>query len=73
MIIAIGQWMFLLALLPSILGKDKPAIATSVFTGLILATFVIAYFSISLWVSAISTSLVSLGWFILAYQKYKSK
>jgi len=71
-IIAVGQWTFLVALFPSILSKDKPALSTSILTGSVLAFFVIAYASLSLWASAASTFLVSVGWFTLAVQKYSA-
>lgn len=70
-LIAIGQWIFLIALFPSILSKDKPALATSLMTGVILAAFALAYLSLSLWASAVSVAMVSAGWFTLAIQKYR--
>lgn len=71
MIIAVGQWFFLIALLPSIFGKDKPALATSILTGTVLAVLAFTYATLSLWVSTISGILVSSAWFILAVQKYR--
>ena len=70
-IIAAGQWVFLLALLPSIFGKDKPALATSILTGVVLAVLAFAYATLMLWISTLSAILVSLGWFTLAAQKYR--
>lgn len=70
-IIAAGQWVFLLALLPSIFGKDKPALATSIATSGVLAVLAFTYSTLSLWVSTISGILVSVAWFILAVQKHK--
>ncbi len=70
-IIAAGQWVFLLALLPSIFGKDKPALATSILTGVVLAVLAFTYSTLSLWVSTISGILVSSGWFTLAVQKHR--
>ncbi len=72
-VIAVGQWLFVLALLPSIFSKDKPALLTSVMTGMILSAFSIAYWTIGLEISSFSTAVVSIEWFILAYQKYKQK
>lgn len=70
-IIAIGQWVFLLALLPSIFGKDKPALATSILTGVVLAVFAVTFATLSFWTSAISSIIVSGAWFMLAAQKYR--
>lgn len=71
-VLTAGQFVFIVALAPSVLSKDKPALATSLLTGSVLAVFVICFASLSLWLAAITTSFSSLTWFILAYQKYKS-
>ncbi len=70
-IIAAGQWIFLLALLPSIFGKDKPALTTSIVTGIVLAVLAFAYATLALWISTISALLVSSAWLTLAVQKYR--
>lgn len=70
MVIAAGQWIFLLALLPSILGKDKPAFATSILTAVILVVFAVTYATLALWVSTVTTLLVSGAWLTLAVQKH---
>ena len=70
-VIGVGAWIFFFALLPSIFSKNKPALPTSIITGSVLASFVVAYASLSLWASAISTSFASAAWFILARQKYR--
>ena len=71
LIIAAGQWVFLLALLPSIFGKDKPALSTSILTSTVLAVLAFTYATLSLWVSTISGILVSSAWLVLAVQKYR--
>lgn len=63
------QWGFLLALVPSLLSKDKPVIGTSVMTGMLLAIMAITFATLALWVSAISTAIVALAWFVLAGQR----
>lgn len=70
-ILTIGAWIFFFALLPSIFSKDKPALSTSIITGGVLTSFVVTYASLSLWISAASTSLVSVAWLTLAWQKYR--
>ena len=69
-VLSIGQWIFVIALLPSVFGKDKPAFSSSLITGAVLAVFAFTFATLSLWVSAFSTSLVSITWFVLAAQKY---
>jgi hypothetical protein len=71
--ITAGQFLFIVALAPSVFSKDKPALTTSLLTGSVLAVFVIAFSSLGLLLAAITTSVSSLTWFILAYQKYTMK
>ena len=68
-VLSIGQWVFAIALLPSVFGKDKPALVSSLITGSVLTVFAFTFATLSLWISAISTVLVSLIWFVLAGQK----
>ena len=72
-ILSIGSWLFIIALIPSILGKNKPPISTSVLTGSVLAVFSLTYATLELWLSVASTALLSLAWFLLAVQKYRKK
>ena len=69
-VLSVGQWVFIIALLPSVFGKDKPAFSSSVITGGVLGVFALTFATLSLWVSAFSTTLVSITWFVLAVQKY---
>lgn len=69
-VFSVGQWVFILALLPSVFGKDKPALSTSLMTGTVLAIFALTYITLSLLLAGISTSLSSAVWFVLAVQKY---
>ena len=68
-VISIGQWVFAIALLPSVFGKAKPALSSSLIIGSVLAVFVFTFASLSLWISAVSTIAGSLIWFVLAAQK----
>jgi len=68
-VFSIGAWIFVIALLPSVFGKDKPALLSSLITGSVLAIFAFTYVSLSLGMAALSTSMVSLTWFVLAIQK----
>ena len=71
-IFLIGQMIFNISLLPSILGKDKPALLTSTITAAVLFIYVIIYGTLSLWVTAISMGTTGVFWAILAYQKYRN-
>lgn len=69
-VLTAGAIAFIVALAPSVLSKDKPALTTSLLTGTVLAIYTIVYVTLSLWLSAITLAITSLTWFILAYQKY---
>jgi len=69
-LLSIGQFVFAVALLPSVFSKDKPALSTSLTTGIVLAIFAFTYFTLKLWSAATFAVLVGAIWFILAVQKY---
>lgn len=69
-ILGVGSWVFLIALLPSVFSKNKPPLFTSVLTGTMLTLFTLVYLSLSLQAAALSTFLVALVWLTLAWQKY---
>lgn len=70
-VLSVGGYIFILALLPSILGDDKPALSSSLMTGSILGVFAAVYASLGLTSSAISTALLALAWLFLAWQKWR--
>ncbi|OGG47253.1 hypothetical protein A2671_02625 [Candidatus Kaiserbacteria bacterium RIFCSPHIGHO2_01_FULL_49_13] len=72
-VITVGQWIFLVALIPSIRSTDKPAFWTSVMTGGILLVFGLTYATMGLWYSAFSSACLALGWCYLSYQKWRQK
>ncbi|MEX0672945.1 MAG: hypothetical protein WD175_02700 [Candidatus Paceibacterota bacterium] len=70
LIFSVGQLAFVIALLPSIFGSDKPALSTSLMYGSILLVFAGAYASLELWGSTITAAAISIAWFILVVQKF---
>jgi len=70
-VIAVGQWIFAIALIPALRakGKDKPPISTSLLTGTILIIFAFTFFTLNLWNAAVSALVVSVCWFTLVIQK----
>jgi threonine/homoserine/homoserine lactone efflux protein len=70
-ILSTGSVIFALALIPSIISKDKPAIGTIILTAIVLSVFVITYVSMSMWFTAASTSFSVLMWTILGFQQLK--
>lgn len=61
---------FNVALLPSIFGKQKPQIATSLMTALFLIPEIVVFFSLTLWYSFAMALLNALLWSALAIQRY---
>ena len=72
-VLSVAQVIFAGALLPSVFGKDKPALTTSLVTGLLLIVIVFTFYTLELWFSAGSTAFLSAVWFVLALQKFSGK
>jgi hypothetical protein len=68
-VISVGAIIFALALWPSILSKDKPALWTSLVTGIVLFVFALTYGSLSLWYAAATTAITASLWIVLVVQK----
>lgn len=68
-----GTIIFILALFPSILGKDKPAITTSLLTATTLFVFALTYISLELWFTSALTFVTSALWYTLAAQEFIKK
>lgn len=71
-IFSIGNAIMAGALLPSLMSKDKPALKTSLLTGIILGIFSATFFSLGLYLSFAMLAISSVLWLTLAYQKVKS-
>jgi predicted cation transporter len=72
-VIAIVQVSLALALLPSVFKKDKPALATSIMTGVLLTILAFTFATLSLSFSAFATMSGAALWYVLAVQKYLIK
>lgn len=59
------------ALLPSLIGRDKPALSSSLMTGTLIAIFGYTYFTLGLYSSTVSSAVCALAWFVLAIQKWR--
>ncbi|MBI4120892.1 MAG: hypothetical protein HY457_01380 [Parcubacteria group bacterium] len=67
-VISIGQWLFFFALLPSIFSPEKPAFWSSILTATILMVFAFTFSTLKLRSATVSSVVVSVGWYVLAYQ-----
>jgi len=67
-IIALGQFILVLALLPTVLGPDKPALATCLITAPVLSTFVYAFYTMKFWASMGTSMCSAVLWWVLVGQ-----
>jgi hypothetical protein len=70
-VIASVQIGFVIALLPSLLGDDKPAETTSFLNAGLLAVLVVCEFTLKLYFSTVTVALTALAWAILGVQKLR--
>lgn len=70
-VISVGQWAMTAALIPSLIGKDKPAVSSGIMTGTLIAIFGFTYGTLGLWSAVISSAVCSIVWYVLAWQRYR--
>ena len=70
-VLALGQVVFIVALLPSVFSSDKPEIWTSIITGAVALSIAVTYTTMSLPVAAVSAFFNFVFWSVLALQKYR--
>ncbi len=71
LVFSIGSWIFIICIIPTIRGKQKPEFSTSSITSIVLSIFALTYLTLGLWLSFVATVGTSICWGILAYQRYK--
>jgi hypothetical protein len=71
LVFMLGGFIFTVALIPSILSKDKPSIFTSLLTASILAIFCVCYAAMGFWLAFVSEVLGTIAWCILLIQKWR--
>lgn len=69
----VGIWIFAIALIPTVISKDKPPIKTSLSTAIVMTIFAVNYFSLTLYLSALTSTVTAGLWYVIAYQKYQQK
>ena len=69
-VLSVSVLAFNFALVPSLIGEQKPRMATSLITALFMMLQVIVFFSLSLWYSFSMALINSLLWFLLLAQGY---
>lgn len=72
LVLLVGNLVFLIALIPSIIGTNKPSLWTSLFTALTMSVFAFTYYSLGLTYGTITVALSALAWWILFFQKIRN-
>ena len=67
-ILTAGTVIFLLALIPTMVGSTKPARATSAMTGTVLLVFAATYLTLDLYFTAAMTAITGAAWLLILVQ-----
>ena len=65
----IGGFIFAPSLVFMIRARDKPPLATSLPTALVLTGYLVCYATMYFWLEFVSTALTALAWWILFFQR----
>jgi hypothetical protein len=65
------QIFFCITLIPMILAKEKPPLASSITTGVALIAGALIFSTLHLWLTATTQAIVGIQWLILAYQRVR--
>lgn len=65
---SLSQLVMLFALIPTLLGTNKPELLTSLLTALALSVLSMTFFSLRLVYSGLIASLIALCWYALFFQ-----
>jgi len=68
--LTIVQVFFCLTLIPMLLAKEKPPLASSITTAAALLFSAVLFFTLQLWLAAASQAIVGLQWLAHAYQRF---
>ena len=73
LVLTVGQVIFVIALLPTVVGRDKPALQTSVLTSAVSFSFMAVYISLSVPFASLTAALNGTMWLVLALQEWRRK
>jgi hypothetical protein len=72
-VITVGTLVFVVALIPALVSKDKPPVITSLISGITIIIYAVTFSTLGLWFSFAINMLSGSLWLILALQKARSK
>lgn len=67
-VISVVSIAFAVALIPTLVGKQKPAFSTGLLTTVGLAVFVVIYLTLGLWLSAMTSAVSAAMWGVITHQ-----
>lgn len=70
-VLTLGSFAFIVALIPTVLSDDKPPAVTSVTTATVLIVFTAVYATLGLYLSTISSGVLSILWWAVAVQSFR--
>ena len=70
-LIMCGGFILATSLLPTVLSKDKPPIATALPLCLVLGAYAVAFATLGFWLSMTTMTLQSILWGIVTIQKWR--
>ena len=70
-VISACQFLFLVALIPSIISEEKPALWSCILTALLLTVIAFTQWTLHLYFSMVSGISIASGWWVLTYQQFK--
>lgn len=71
LILGIGSILFIIALIPTYIGNNKPAYETALLTTAVLYSFAATYTTLDLWFAATTAAITGIMWMKIAIQAYK--
>lgn len=72
-VITVGTLVFVIALVPALISKDKPPVSTSFVSGITILIYAFTFSTLGLWFSFVINIISGSLWLTLAWQKAKMK
>lgn len=72
-VITVGTLVFVIALVPALISKDKPPVSTSLVSGITILIYAFTFSTLGLWFSFVINIISGSLWLILAWQKAEMK
>jgi len=70
-VMMIGQFVFFVAMIPTVKAVEKPAFSTSLVTSAVITLYIPTLWTLHLYVSVVSTILLAFAWWTVTYQSWK--